>query len=113
MSLRLSIVLALLALGACSNQSEGMICSINADNGGNDDCQDGLTCQTITGVTGARCCPPDRNQATTAVCQLNGGSGNFDAAPPSGDDASTDGAMESASDAQHEVGGDASDATTE
>lgn len=66
------------ALAACSNQAEGERCEI--DNG-NDDCQDGLVCTPIANQNGARCCPPDRAQATTGVCQQQVQVPNGDAEP--------------------------------
>lgn len=87
-----SCVLAFAVLAACSNAAEGERCEI--DNG-NDDCQDGLVCTQIANQNGARCCPPDRAQATTGVCQQQVQVPNGDAEPsadtgPSPDVAVTD-----------------------
>jgi hypothetical protein len=58
---------------ACSNQGEGDLCD---PNNGNNDCQDGLQCTAMNGVTGAvanryRCCPVLPALPTTAACSLN------------------------------------------
>ena len=59
----LPCVLALFGGGACSDQAEGEPCDPSVD-----DCQNGLTCQTISGVSGARCCPGDLQLATNPAC---------------------------------------------
>jgi hypothetical protein len=63
-------LLALALFAGCNGQSEGQVCS--TDNGSSD-CGDGLTCTAGSelGVMGARCCPSDRTQATTAVCSVH------------------------------------------
>jgi hypothetical protein len=93
----LTLLLAGLA-GACSNQGEGERCDQLADNNGDSDCNDGLTCQNI-GNYGFICCPADRTQATTTQCALNNPGINADSSPP-GDDGS-------AADSSGEGGGDA------
>ncbi len=74
---------------ACSNQSEGDRCDRNDDNGGNDDCGNGLICtryDTLGGAAAANqtdiCCPQDRAQATTAICALHANTTGADAATP-------------------------------
>jgi hypothetical protein len=65
----LAVVLAATLAPACSNNAEGERCDTRADNAGNDDCQDGLRCTPdIPGSQSDICCPPDRAQATTAIC---------------------------------------------
>ncbi len=59
------VVVTTLFFGACSNGGEGDRCDVNADNGGNDDCQNGLVCVPAaqlsgTGQQSALCCPGDR-----------------------------------------------------
>jgi len=106
------------ALGACSDQGEGEICSLLSDNSGNNDCQSGLTCQAIPGVNGARCCPADRTQATTAVCSLNNGVLDASPAPPDATGGAVDSGTEASGDAfpdspAGDTGDAASDAPTE
>jgi hypothetical protein len=111
--------LAFAALSACSGQGEGELCSPNAGNHGNDDCQDGLICVTSPTYLLGRCCPQDRSQATTTVCSSNsGGLGDANPAPPDASaeetppaEASTDASIENS--AETGAGSDASDATTE
>jgi hypothetical protein len=79
--------LAVPAFGACSNESEGQPCDPKASNGGNDDCQNGLSCQAVPNANGFRCCPPDLTRATTPECTLN--SGALDGANPTPPDGST------------------------
>ena len=70
---------------ACSNNAEGERCDQLADNGGNDDCQDGLVCTSKTDLNGASsdlCCPPDRTTALTPQCQIAHAPVGGDAAPP-------------------------------
>jgi hypothetical protein len=76
--------LAALALAcACSNQGEGEICDPNAGNAGDDDCQGGLTCQSLgAGIIGFRCCPPDLTQAKTQVCNVSHPGVTQSPAPP-------------------------------
>jgi hypothetical protein len=81
-------VLLLLFLASCSNQGEGERCTSRGDNGGNDECQEGLKC-TTTGLNGVvqgayegRCCPPDQTQATTTICQQAASPAGGDAAVP-------------------------------
>jgi hypothetical protein len=83
----------LVALAACSNQSEGDRCDF--DNG-NDDCGNGLVCVPKANQTGRssngvvnppfnnadRCCPLDRNTATHPACTQNTSSTATDAAVP-------------------------------
>jgi hypothetical protein len=99
---------ALLALAlayACSNQGEGEVCNQNAGNAGNDDCQNGLTCQSRPAGNGAyRCCPPNLTQATTQVCSVTNPGVTASPAPPEGglEDAETtsvDAPTESSTDA--------------
>ena len=59
----------------CSNSSEGQPCSTLGSNMGDDDCQSGLTCTKASELNGGGytkdvCCPTDRTQATTTICQL-------------------------------------------
>ena len=78
---------------ACSNQGEGEICDPNAGNAGDDDCQGGLTCQSLgAGVIGFRCCPPDLFQAKTQVCNVSHPGVNQSPAPPEAGLADEDGA---------------------
>jgi hypothetical protein len=110
--LALPLAAALLA-GACSGEGEGMPCDTRAGNGGNDDCASGLVCTSgLANAQGARCCPPQRQNATTPECSQ--GTGSSDGASPippdsggteassSGAEASSDGPAESATE-----GGDA------
>jgi hypothetical protein len=91
-----ALALPLLVI-TCSNQGEGERCSLRGDNGGSDECQDGLAC-TNSGLNGAvqggydgRCCPQDRTQATTAICQQAVSPAGGDAAiPPIPDSGSPD-----------------------
>ena len=82
----------------CAGQGEGDLCNRLAGNNGNDDCQNGLVCDTsVTSTQGfGRCCPGDRALAKTAVCK--GSSGGIDAspAPPAADGNSPDNAVEQA-----------------
>jgi hypothetical protein len=82
-----TLVLPLL-LVTCSNQGEGERCSLRGENGGNDECQGNLIC-TNSGLNGAvqggydgRCCPQDRTQATTTICQQAVSPAGGDAAVP-------------------------------
>jgi hypothetical protein len=80
----LLVVCVLLALGACSNQSEGDVC--DPQNGDND-CQDGLSCKSAPGLPNNqfRCCPSDSSQAaTTAACSAPSPSVDASPAPPEG-----------------------------
>jgi hypothetical protein len=112
--MRFKVVLAALPLltlvlaGACSNQGEGERCDKNADNFGNSDCNDGLTCQQIASY-GYICCPADRTQATTSQCALNNPGINADSSPPPDDGSGTDSTIEAGGDAA----GDAADAASE
>jgi hypothetical protein len=75
--------LAFTVLSACSGQGEGQLCSPNAGNQGNDDCQGGLVCVVSPQMyTLGRCCPQDRSKATTAVCSPNSGGIDASPAPP-------------------------------
>jgi hypothetical protein len=81
--LRLPAALAFTVLSACSGQGEGQLCSPNAGNQGNDDCQSGLVCVVAPATyTLGRCCPQDRSKATTAVCSANSGGLDASPAPP-------------------------------
>jgi hypothetical protein len=85
-------------LQACSNNGEGDRCDVLADNGGNDDCQDGLVCTprsslnapTASGIQTDICCPQDRSQATTTICQQPTTSVGGDAAAPPRDSGGVD-----------------------
>ncbi|HLK37583.1 MAG TPA: hypothetical protein VKU41_12575 [Polyangiaceae bacterium] len=59
----LPCLLAAFAVDACSNQNEGEPCDPSAS-----DCSNGLTCQTISGVSGPRCCPGDLQLANNPAC---------------------------------------------
>ncbi len=59
------------ALIACSDSEEGERCE-EANNSA--DCAEGLRC-TAVGLSSSRCCPPDRANATTAVCALTASQG--------------------------------------
>lgn len=76
----LPLLLAPLAVPACSNMAEGERCDTKGENGGNDDCLDGLQCtkKEDLGTSADLCCPPDRSKATAAACRLP-------PAPPGGD----------------------------
>jgi hypothetical protein len=78
------VSLALLLAVACSNQGEGEICDTDAGDAGDDDCQSGLICTSLSGVVGARCCPSDLNQAKTAVCSISHQAVTANPAPPDG-----------------------------
>jgi hypothetical protein len=78
---------AALLAGACNGEGEGMPCDTRAGNGGNDDCANGLVCTSgLSNAQGARCCPQNRQNATTPECSL--GSATSDAASPAPPDAS-------------------------
>ena len=72
----LSLVVTALFFGACSNGGEGERCDVRAENGGNDDCQNGLKCTPAIQLNGNaqqsdRCCPLDRSTAAPgSVCAL-------------------------------------------
>ena len=70
-ALGMALGLGLAAHAGCSNQGEGERCDKRGDNGGNDECQDGLECvaQDILKQNSDRCCPPDRTKAVTAICR--------------------------------------------
>jgi len=102
------VVLGLFA--ACNRQGEGQVCDPRAGNNGNDDCQTGLTCQTIPGATYATCCPPMLAQATASACGANHTVLDASTAPPDssqgadgGPDASSQSAVEASSDAAVET----------
>jgi hypothetical protein len=78
MSLRLASTLVALLFAACmaaacQQQGQGQPC--DRANGVNNDCQSGLACVSVQGVTGTRCCPapgvtpssPDCNGTTTGT----------------------------------------------
>ena len=65
--------LAVVMASACSNQGEGAFCD---PQNGNNDCDDGLTCEAAPGLSRAmvnsnRCCPIPPAQPTTSACSLN------------------------------------------
>jgi hypothetical protein len=99
---------------ACSNQGEGERCDTLADNGGNDDCQDGLVCTPGTSLNPPqstdRCCPQDRTQAQTSVCQQPTTSVGGDAAPPPFDSGLHDGPSGDSSNPDSATDSSASDA---
>jgi hypothetical protein len=111
--------------GGCSGQGEGERCDHRASNGGNDDCQNGLTCQNPPGsvVTypNGVCCPLDPALATTSACSPNTGVIDASPAPPdagqapveAGDDAAPSGndAAPSADAAATAIDATATDAT--
>jgi hypothetical protein len=106
------VSLALVFATACSNQGEGEICDIDAGDAGDDDCQSGLVCTSLSGVVGPRCCPSDLNQAKTAVCAINHQAVTANPAPPDGAAEATeaspgDGAMAGPSDATPDATPDA------
>lgn len=121
---RLGAAMAVLALGlvvlvgqaSCSNQSEGQRCNTLGDNGGNDDCQDGLVCKPKAQLNGAQddlCCPLT-GTPTVAACQAPGGgavvpvpaeTGPAPDATPS--DASGDAPADTGTDAPADTGTDA------
>jgi hypothetical protein len=104
-SLAVALVLSTVGVvaGGCSGQGEGERCDHRASNGGNDDCQNGLTCQNPPGsvVTypNGVCCPLDPALATTSACSPNTGVIDASPAPPdagqtsveAGDDAAPSG----------------------
>jgi len=120
-------LVALALICACSNQGEGEICDPDAGNGGNDDCQSGLVCNTgLPGGVGPRCCPSDLMTAKTAVCSVTHQGVTANPAPPEGGpqeaeappvdaateaavDAQADGAEEPAPEAAAEAGTDAAE----
>jgi hypothetical protein len=124
----MAATLGLLALAGCSNQSEGERCSRLAGSNGSDDCEPGLSCQSITASWGTLdlCCPPPGGRApTVSECipgqkiQTDAGaesstadSGEPDAAAEAQGEAS--GGDETSMDALAEVADDvSSDAVTE
>lgn len=77
-------VVATALLAACQGQGEGQLCDTRAGNGGNDDCQSGLTCQSGHGVVMSPfgiCCPAN-GPATTSACSTTGTSLDANPAPP-------------------------------
>ena len=96
------IVSFVVALGgasfaACSNYGEGERCDV--DIGSNDDCDDGLECvpgNTLEPVQDTdRCCPINRDQATTDLCRRQQAAPGDAAPPPSVDaDASGEGGLD-------------------
>ena len=95
-------VAALVASIACSNQGEGDYCD---PQNGNNDCQNGLTCETAPGLAGgavttpSRCCPTPPAPATKAVCMgsvVDAGTPNEvgDAQVPPASDAGADAAAD-------------------
>jgi hypothetical protein len=98
-----ALVAALATVSACSNQREGERCDLRGENGGNDDCLDGLQCTNIRQTTTSEglCCPVNRTTATSAACKLP-------PAPP-GSDASIPGLPDAGADVTvNEAGGDSS-----
>jgi hypothetical protein len=85
--------LVLILFAGCNGQGEGQVCSTR---NGNTDCADNLTCTIEPSALGARCCPADISQSTTAVCGVHQNGLDADtSAPPldaadGGDDASED-----------------------
>jgi hypothetical protein len=77
----LSLLLLAVSFAGCAGQGEGDLCNRLAGNNGNDDCQNGLECDTTVSSTQGfgRCCPGDRALATTVICK--GSSGGIDASP--------------------------------
>ncbi len=90
-----------IAIIACSDQGEGERCDRRAENQGSNDCNSGLVCTAAGELNGAtttqigegRCCPVDRQTATTVVCSRAPAPAGGDAAPPpeTGAPAVTDG----------------------
>lgn len=72
---------ALLAFG-CSNQGEGEQCSKNAGNSGDDDCEPGLHCVTVSGLE--LCCPTDRTPSDPQCIESLTGAGGSAGAGGSG-----------------------------
>jgi hypothetical protein len=114
-----TIVGGALVVAACSNGGEGDRCDFNAENSGDDDCQNGLICWQAAMLSGAGsdlCCPPDRAQATTAACAIPAAAPGVDAAIPAdtgtGDDGGTDGAVQSDGDDSATTDGPASETST-
>ncbi len=66
--------------GACQQQGEGAPCDTN--NNGSNDCQGGLTCKSVPGVVGDRCCP---STGTSNSADCNGTQTLTDANPPPAD----------------------------
>jgi hypothetical protein len=67
-------VLAVFAIAlalACQGQGEGAPCDLN--NNGSGDCQGGLTCRAVPGVTGTRCCPTTGTSSTVDCTGTQGG----------------------------------------
>jgi len=113
-----------LSASACNNQGEGERCDTNDGNNGNDDCSSGLQCDSAaalggavaswaTGVVGfGLCCPTNRAQATSSLCEVAAVAPGGTPAPPpadagsdassssdSGTDASSDAPADSPADA--------------
>ncbi len=115
LSLGAAVLAVALTLPSCSNQGEGDRCNVLGDNNGNDECQDGLVCTRAAdlGAPTDLCCPPDRRNATTAVCRIAQNPLMGDAAPPPPpppvcvDDAEVDGCVDAAPDAS--MGADSSE----
>ena len=83
------LLLVVACFGGCAGQGEGGLCNRQAGNNGNDDCQNGLACDTsvISAPGFGRCCPGNRALATTTVCK--GGTGTIDASPVPPDSSTT------------------------
>ena len=111
-----------LSASACNNQGEGERCYTNDGNNGNDDCSSGLQCDSAaalggavaswaTGVVGfGLCCPTNRAQATSSLCEVGAPGGN--PAPPSADagsdaSSSSDSGTDASSDAPADSPADA------
>ena len=86
-----SLTAALPFVVACSNNAEGERCDQASDNGGNDDCQDGLICtpKSDLGTSSDLCCPADRTQATTPQCGVSHAPVGGDAGLPATDSGGT------------------------
>jgi hypothetical protein len=70
-----SVFFALVSLalvGACNGQGEGDPCDTR---NGNNDCQNGYVCTTMTAANfmGPRCCPGNPALATQAACRAGAG----------------------------------------
>lgn len=117
--LSLLLAAALVAVVACSNESEGQPCS--PDNG-NNDCQDGLACvqppnHEATNAPYVCCPPPGGASPTTSECTVNGSVEAGNPAPPDGStvpdtsmprDGSNDSTLEGAADGSVDGGRDSS-----
>jgi hypothetical protein len=105
----------------CFNSSEGQPCSTYGENAGDNECKNGLVCTPYNllnggGYTKDVCCPTDRSQSTTVICDLPSNPVP-DASPPPAIDAESDAAppadsaMDAPKDAPQDSHADASDAS--